>query len=125
MKEIVQTNHAPQAIGPYVQAIKANGVLYTSGQIPLLASGELVSGGIQEQTRQVMLNLKAVIEAAGSSMGRVIKTTCFINDMDDFALFNEVYASFFDGITPPARSCVEVTRLPKNVLIEVEAIVML
>ncbi|WP_395946499.1 RidA family protein [Caedibacter taeniospiralis] len=125
MKEIVQTNHAPQAIGPYVQAIKANGVLYTSGQIPLLASGELVSGGIQEQTRQVMLNLKAVIEAAGSSMGRVIKTTCFIKNMDDFALFNELYASFFDGITPPARSCVEVTRLPKNVLIEVEAIVML
>ncbi|WP_100551042.1 RidA family protein [Caedibacter taeniospiralis] len=125
MKEIVQTNHAPQAIGPYVQAIKANGVLYTSGQIPLLANGELINGGIHEQTRQVMLNLKAVIEAAGSSMGRVIKTTCFIKNMDDFALFNEVYASFFDGITPPARSCVEVTRLPKNVLIEVEAIVML
>ncbi|WHN64682.1 RidA family protein [Cysteiniphilum sp. QT6929] len=122
MKEVVQTNNAPQAIGPYVQAVKINGMLYTSGQIALNAKGELVQGDIKTQAKQVMQNLKAVVEAAESRMDKLIKTTCFIKNMDDFAAFNEVYASFFQGITPPARSCVEVARLPKDVLIEVEAI---
>ncbi|GGF89660.1 MULTISPECIES: RidA family protein [Cysteiniphilum] len=122
MKEVVQTNNAPQAIGPYVQAVKINGMLYTSGQIALNSNGELVQGDIKVQAKQVMQNLKAVVEAAGSSMDTLIKTTCFIKNMDDFVAFNEVYASFFQGITPPARSCVEVARLPKDVLIEVEAI---
>lgn len=122
MKEVVQTNNAPQAIGPYVQAVKINDILYTSGQIALNPNGELVQGDIKVQAKQVMKNLKAVVEAAGSSMDKLIKTTCFIKNMDDFAAFNEVYASFFQGITPPARSCVEVARLPKDVLIEVEAI---
>ncbi|WP_192483712.1 MULTISPECIES: RidA family protein [Cysteiniphilum] len=122
MKEVVQTNNAPQAIGPYVQAVKINGMLYTSGQIALKANGELVRGDVTLQAMQVMQNLKAVVEAAGSSMGKVIKTTCFIKNMDDFVAFNEVYSSFFRGVTPPARSCVEVARLPKDVLIEVEAI---
>ncbi len=122
MKEVVQTNNAPQAIGPYVQAVKINGILYTSGQIALNPNGELVQGDIKVQAKQVMQNLKAVVEAAGSSMDKLIKTTCFIKNMDDFAAFNEVYASFFQGIIPPARSCVEVARLPKDVLIEVEAI---
>ena len=122
MKEVVQTNNALQAIGPYVQAVKINGMLYTSGQIALNANGESVQGDVKVQAMQVMQNLKAVVEAAGSSMDKVIKTTCFIKNMDDFVAFNEVYASFFRGETPPARSCVEVARLPKDVLIEVEAI---
>ena len=124
MKEIIQTNHAPQAIGPYVQAVKIGEFLYTSGQIPLTASGEKIDGDIKAQAKQVMQNLKAVIEAGGSSMDKLIKTTCFIKNMDDFVAFNEVYASFFADIMPPARSCVEVARLPKDVLIEIEAICM-
>ncbi|WP_116963547.1 RidA family protein [Fastidiosibacter lacustris] len=122
MKEIIQTNQAPQAIGPYVQAVKIKDFIYTSGQIPLKANGTLVEGDIKVQTQQAMQNLKAILEASGSSMTKIIKTTCFIADMNDFAAFNEVYATFFAGITPPARSCVEVARLPKDVLIEVEAI---
>ncbi|WP_119329162.1 RidA family protein [Cysteiniphilum halobium] len=122
MKEVVKTNNAPQAIGPYVQAVKINGMLYTSGQIALTAKGEVVKGDIKMQATQVMHNLKAVVEAAGSRMDKLIKTTCFIKNMDDFVAFNEVYASFFQDMTPPARSCVEVSRLPKDILIEVEAI---
>ncbi|WP_440682272.1 RidA family protein [Cysteiniphilum halobium] len=122
MKEVIKTNNAPQAIGPYVQAVKINGMLYISGQIALTAKGEVVKGDIKMQATQVMHNLKAVVEAAGSRMDKLIKTTCFIKNMDDFVAFNEVYASFFQDMTPPARSCVEVSCLPKDVLIEVEAI---
>lgn len=123
MKEIVHTVHAPQAIGPYVQAVKVADMIYTSGQIPLTAQGELVASDIIKQSHQVMKNLKAVLEASGSSMQSVVKTTCFISNMDNFAAFNEVYGSYFNGVFP-ARSCVEVARLPKDVLIEVEAIAL-
>ena len=120
MKKIF-TEKAPAAIGPYSQAIRTNGLVFTSGQIPLdPASGLVVAGGIEEQTRRVCENLKAVLEAAGSSLNRVVKTTCFLADMNDFAAFNAVYAEYFQE--KPARSCVAVKTLPKNVLVEVEAI---
>lgn len=119
--ETVHTPLAPAAIGPYSQAIKANGLVFTSGQIALdPASGAVVEGGIREQTARVCENLKAVLAAAGSSLEKVVKTTCFLADMKDFAAFNEVYGSYFTGC--PARSCVAVRTLPKNVLAEVEAI---
>ena len=122
MKRIIQTNNAPQAIGPYVQGVTiANNLVYTSGQIPLTPNGELKTNTIEEQTEQVMLNLKAVLEAANSSMEKVIKTTCFVADMNHFSAFNAIYERHFNGVFP-ARSCVEVSRLPKDVLIEVEAI---
>ncbi len=117
----VSTTKAPAAIGPYSQAIVTNGVLYTSGQIPLEpASGAVVEGGIKEQTVQVMKNLQAILEEAGTSFENVFKTTCFLYDMGDFAAFNEVYAEYFTG--RPARSCVAVKDLPKGVLVEVELI---
>ena len=119
--ETVHTPLAPAAIGPYSQAIKANGLVFTSGQIALdPASGAGVEGGIREQTARICENLKAVLAAAGSSLEKVVKTTCFLADMKDFAAFNEVYGSYFTGC--PARSCVAVRTLPKNVLAEVEAI---
>ena len=120
--ETVHTPLAPAAIGPYSQAIKAaNGLVFTSGQIALdPASGAVVEGGIREQTARICENLKAVLAAAGSSLEKVVKTTCFLADMKDFAAFNEVYGSYFTGC--PARSCVAVRTLPKNVLAEVEAI---
>ena len=119
--ETVHTPLAPAAIGPYSQAIKANGLVFTSGQIALdPASGAVVEGGIREQTARICENLKAVLAAAGSSLEKVVKTTCFLADMKDFAAFNEVYGSYFTGC--PARSCVAVKTLPKNVLAEVEAI---
>ena len=119
--ETVHTPLAPAAIGPYSQAIKANGFVFTSGQIALdPASGAVVEGGIREQTARICENLKAVLAAAGSSLEKVVKTTCFLADMKDFAAFNEVYGSYFTGC--PARSCVAVRTLPKNVLAEVEAI---
>lgn len=124
MKEIINTNAAPSAIGPYVQAIKVGNMVYTSGQIPLTATGVLAATDIVGQSEQVMLNLKAVLEEAGSSLAKVIKTTCFIKDMNDFVAFNEVYGRHFAGVYP-ARSCVEVARLPKDVLIEVEAIALI
>ena len=115
----VSTTKAPAAIGPYSQAIVTNGVLYTSGQIPLEpASGAVVEGGIKEQTVQVMKNLQAILEETGTSFENVFKTTCFLYDMGDFAAFNEVYAEYFTG--RPARSCVAVKDLPKGVLVEVE-----
>jgi 2-iminobutanoate/2-iminopropanoate deaminase len=121
-KAIISTDKAPQAIGPYSQAIKVGIFIYTSGQIPLVPSSmELVSGGIEAQTRQVMENLIAVIEEAGGTASSIIKTTCFLKDMNHFAVFNEVYAHYFH-IDPPARSCVEVARLPKDVLVEIEAV---
>jgi 2-iminobutanoate/2-iminopropanoate deaminase len=119
--KIIETKAAPSAIGPYSQAIVSNGFVYTSGQIPLLPdTGEVASGGIKEQTRQVIENLKAVLFAAGSDICKVVKTTCFLTDMGDFAAFNEVYAENFTG--KPARSCVAVRALPKGVSVEIEAV---
>ncbi len=117
----VETKKAPAAIGPYSQAIVYNNTLFTSGQIPLDAqTGEIRGEGISEQTELVMQNLAAVFEAAGTNFENAIKTTCFLADMGDFAAFNEVYAKYFTS--KPARSCVAVKTLPKNVLVEVEAI---
>ena len=119
--EIVSTKNAPGAIGPYSQAIILNGVVYTSGQVPLSPeTGEVVGTTIEEQAEQVMKNLGAVLEAAGSSYEKTVNTTCFLADMNDFAAFNEVYGKYFTG--KPARSCVAVKTLPKNVLCEVEAV---
>ena len=121
--ERIFTDNAPAAIGPYSQAVAANGLIFTSGQIALdPATGEVVAGGIREQTQRICENLKAVLAAAGSSLENVIKTTCFLADMSDFAAFNEVYDSYFTG--KPARSCVAVKALPKNVLAEVEVIAL-
>ena len=119
----IHTEHAPAAIGPYSQAVKANGFVFTSGQIALdPATGAVVAGGIAEQTARICENLKAVLAAAGSSLDKVVKTTCFLADMNDFAVFNEVYGQYFTE--KPARSCVAVKALPKNVLAEVEVIAM-
>lgn len=123
MKKI-HTDNAPAAVGPYSQAIAVNGILYTSGQIALdPATGEIVGTTIEEQTEQVMKNLMAVLAEAGTSQQQVIKTTCFLADMADFAAFNEVYAKYLTE--KPARSCVAVKTLPKNVLCEVEVIAAL
>lgn len=119
--KIVSTPEAPAAIGPYAQAVRAGNMLYTSGQIPLTSAGELVVGTIQEQTHQVLDNLKAVLAAEGASFRDVIKTTVFLKDMNQFAEFNSVYAAYFGDHTP-ARSTVEVARLPKDVFVEIELI---
>ncbi len=120
MKTISTTN-APAAIGPYAQGIVVNGLFYSSGQIPLTAQGELVEGDITAQTNQVFENLRAVLAAAGSSLDKVVKTTVFLKDMNDFAAMNETYAENF-GDHKPARSAVEVARLPKDVKVEIEVI---
>ncbi|RBW41576.1 regulator [Psychromonas sp. B3M02] len=121
-KTIINTEKAPAAIGPYSQANQLGNLVFTSGQIPLdPVSMEVVAGGVAEQAEQVMKNLMAVLEEAGASASTVIKTTCFIKDMNDFVAFNEVYAKYFAELAP-ARSCVEVARLPKDVLVEVEAV---
>lgn len=122
MKNIISTDKAPAAIGPYSQAVEVNGMVYTSGVIPINpATGELVGGDAAEQARQAFTNLEALLEAASTSMKNVIKTVVFIKDMNDFGNINEVYAEFFPA-PYPARSCVEVARLPKDVAIEIEAI---
>lgn len=118
---VINTDKAPAAIGPYSQAIRLGGLLFTSGQIPLDASGQLVEGGIEEQTHQVFRNLEAVLEAAGASFSDVVKATVFMKDMNQFATVNGIYASYF-GEHKPARSAVEVARLPKDVLVEIEVI---
>ena len=119
--KIIHTNNAPAAIGPYSQAIMIDGLVFTSGQIPIdPPSGEIKAAGIEEQTHQVIKNLQAVLEEAGTSLEKVIKTTCFLKDINDFAAFNAVYAEYFTG--KPARSCVEVANLPKGALVEVEVI---
>ena len=124
MKEIIQTVHAPQAIGPYSQATKANGVVFASGQIPTdPQTGQFVAGGIKEQTEQVLKNLAAVLEAAGSSLDRVVKTTVFLLDMQEFSAMNEVYARFFKD-EPPARATVQAARLPRDARVEIEAIAL-
>lgn len=123
MKKVIATDKAPAAIGPYSQAVEVNGIVYTSGVIPIVpATGEIVEGGIEEQAEQALGNLKALIEASGAKIEDTVKTVVFIKDMNDFAKVNEIYARYFTGDCP-ARSCVEVARLPKDVLIEIEAIV--
>ncbi len=123
MKEIISTKKAPDAIGPYNQGVSFENLVFTSGQIALVPQTmELVEGGIKEQSKQVMENLKAVLEEAGSSYGNVLKTTCYLSDMDNFVAFNEVYEEYFDAKTAPARATVAVKTLPKNVLVEVDAI---
>lgn len=122
MKNVVKTDKAPQAIGPYSQAIEVNGMVYTSGVVPIdPATGNVVEGDIKVQATRVFESMKALLEAAGSSCEDVVKTTVFIKDMNDFAALNEIYADYFTGDFP-ARSCVEVARLPKDVLIEMEAV---
>ena len=122
MKEIVATERAPQAIGPYSQAVRAGNLVFASGQIPIdPATGEFVAGGIAEQTEQVLRNLTAVFEAAGVGMHQVVKTTVFLADMDDFTAMNEVYGRFF-GAEPPARATVQAARLPRDARVEIEAI---
>ncbi len=122
--QAISTQNAPQAIGPYVQAVQHGNVIYTSGQIPLTKDGVLSGEDITTQTHQVMKNIEAILLAAGTDMNHVIKTTCFLSDMNNFAAFNEVYKSYFDR-NFPARSCVEVARLPRDLLVEVEAIAVL
>ena len=122
MRKIVATTKAPTAIGPYAQANILGNMVFTSGQIPLVPeTGEMVSGGIEEQTKQVFANLKAVLEEAGSGLDKIIKTTCFLQNMGDFAAVNEVYGSYFEG-EYPSRSAIEVAKLPKGALIEIEVI---
>ena len=119
--KIVYTRHAPEAIGPYSQAMIAGGLVFTSGQIAINPeTGAVEATTIEEQTEQVCKNITAVLEAAGSSIDKVVKTTCFLQSMDDFAAFNAVYGNYFTG--KPARSCVAVKTLPKNVLVEVDTI---
>ena len=123
-KEIIQTEQAPQAIGPYSQATKAGGFVFVSGQIPIdPGTGQFVAGGIAEQTQQVMKNLAAVLEAAGSGLDRVVKTTVFLADIEEFAAMNEVYGRFFKQ-QPPARATVQAGRLPRNAKVEIEAIAL-
>lgn len=122
MKKVISTTEAPSAIGPYSQAIQAGNLVYTSGQLPIdAATGELAAGGIKEQTRQSLLNVKAILEEAGLTMGDVVKTTVFMADMNDFADMNAVYAEFFDAPFP-ARSAVAVRALPKGALVEIEVV---
>lgn len=122
MQTVIKTDKAPGAIGPYSQAIEVNGMVYTSGVIPIVpATGMLVEGGVEEQAKQAIGNLVALVEASGSSVDKIVKTTVFIKNMDDFGKINAIYADFFKE-PYPARSCVEVARLPKDVLIEIEAV---
>jgi len=121
--KVVQTNQAPAAIGPYSQGIIVNNLFYSSGQIPLTAEGVMTLGGIKEQTHQVFKNLDAVLTAAGASFETVVKATVFIKSMDDFAAINEIYGEYF-STNKPARSCVEVARLPKDALVEIEVIAL-
>ncbi|MGL4475064.1 MAG: RidA family protein [Shewanella sp.] len=123
MKIVINTASAPAAIGPYSQGMAFDNLVFTSGQIPLdPATMEFVPGGIKEQSQQSLTNLKAVLEQAGAGLDTVIKTTCFLADMADFAAFNEVYTEFFGTQAAPARSCIQAARLPKDALVEVEAI---
>ena len=124
MKEIIKTDRAPQAIGPYSQAVKTNGFVYVSGQVAINpATGQFIAGGISEQTEQVLRNLTAVLEAAGTGLDRVIKSTVFLADMADFAAMNEVYAKFFVN-DPPARATVQAARLPLDARVEIEVIAL-
>lgn len=125
MKQIIETKNAPQAIGPYSQAVSAGGFVFASGQIPIdPQTGEFVTGGVAEQTEQVLRNLAAVLEAAGASLDKVVKTTVFLADMTDFAAMNEVYARHFNS-KPPARATVAAAGLPRGARVEIEAIALL
>jgi 2-iminobutanoate/2-iminopropanoate deaminase len=125
VRERVQTDRAPAAIGPYSQAIRAGGFVFASGQIPTdPATGEFVKGGVAEQTEQVLKNLAAVLEAAGSGLDKVVKTTVFLADMKEFAQMNEVYAKFFTG-APPARATVAAAGLPRDARVEIEAVALI
>ena len=125
MKEIIATEKAPSAIGPYSQGVKATGMVFTSGQLPIdVATGAFVPGGIAEQTRQSILNVKAILEKAGSSLDKVIKTTVFLSDMNNFAEMNKVYSELFGTEKHPARSAVQVARLPKDALVEIEVVAL-
>lgn len=122
MKEIISTTKAPAAIGPYSQAVKLGNMIYTSGMIPLVPETmQIAEGDVQQQTRQVLENLKALLESAGSSLDKVVKTTVFIKNMNDFPRINDIYAEYFHS-EQPARSCVEVARLPKDVQVEIEVV---
>ena len=124
-KQIISTEHAPAAVGPYSQGIRVGDFIYTAGQVPLVPqTGKLPDGGIEAQTRQVMHNLAAVLEAAGSSLAQVVKTTIFLTDINDFAQVNQVYGSFF-AAEPPARSTVQVAALPLGAKVEIEAVAIL
>jgi len=125
LRERIQTENAPAAIGPYSQAIKAGGFVFVSGQIPIdPQTGEFVAGGIAEQTKQVLTNLAAVLEAAGSGLDRVVKTTVFLADMKEFPGMNEVYATFFSA-PPPARATIAAAGLPRDARVEIEAVALL
>ena len=124
-KQPVSTDKAPGAVGPYSQAIIANGMVFTAGQVPLVpGTKSLVEGDVQAQTRQVFANLSAVLEAAGTSLDKAVKTTVFLKDMNDFAAMNETYATYFPS-SPPARSTVQVAKLPMDALVEIEVIALL
>ena len=124
MRKAISTDKAPAAVGPYSQAIKTDGYLFVSGQLPIdPATGELVGGSVMDQARQALQNILAILQEAGCSPSSVVKTTVYLRNLDDFAAVNEVYAAVFDK-NPPARACVEVSRLPKNALIEIEAIAL-
>jgi 2-iminobutanoate/2-iminopropanoate deaminase len=124
VKEIVATEKGPKAIGPYSQAIKANGFIFMSGQIPFdPATAKIIEGDIAAQTARVLENLKAIVEAAGSSLDRAVKATVFLKDMNDFAAMNEVYGKYF-VVNPPARSTIEVARLPRDVRVEIDLIAL-
>jgi 2-iminobutanoate/2-iminopropanoate deaminase len=125
MKQTILTDHGPKPIGPYSQAVRANGFLYVSGQVALdPKTGEMVSGEIRQQTERTLENVKGIVEAAGSNLNHVVKTTVFLKDMSDFATMNEVYSRYFTA-APPARSTVQVSRLPKDALVEIEVIAAL
>lgn len=122
MRDVVLTDRGPKPIGPYSQAIKANGFVFAAGQVALdPGTGEMLAGDIRQQTERVLENLRGILEAAGSKLGQVVKTTVFLKDLNDFAAMNEVYARFF-AAAPPARSTVEVARLPKDALVEIDVV---
>lgn len=124
MRQIISTKDAPQAIGPYSQAIKANGFIFTSGQVAIdPATQQVVAGDISAQTDRVLRNVSEILEAAGSGLGKVVRSTVFLKNMDDFSAMNAVYGKYFSS-TPPARSTVEVARLPKDVLVEIDVIAL-
>ncbi len=124
MKEVISTEKAPKAIGPYSQAIKANGFVYTAGQIPFDPStGQLIRGDVAQQTARVLENLKAIVEAAGSSLEKAVRATVYLKDMNDFTEMNEAYARYFTE-NPPARSTVEVSRLPRDARVEIDLVVI-
>ncbi|HEV2287972.1 MAG TPA: RidA family protein [Candidatus Acidoferrales bacterium] len=124
MKEVISTQHGPKAIGPYSQAIRANGFIFISGQVAFdPATGQLIEGDVAAQTERVLQNLKGIVEAAGSMLDKTVKTTVFLKDMNDFSKMNEVYSRFFPA-NPPARSTVEVARLPRDVRVEIDLIAL-